>query len=42
MCILKFPQVIVVFPPQAATNEAVGASLCNPESVTNQPLVAST
>ena len=41
MCVLKFPQVIVVLPPVAVINAAPGASSCKPESVTNQPCVES-
>ena len=34
-------QTVVTVPPVAAINFGSGTSLCNPESVTNQPLVES-
>jgi hypothetical protein len=41
VCTLKFVQTIDSVPPDAEINEAVGASSCKPESVTNQPCVES-
>jgi hypothetical protein len=41
-CDLKLPQDDVkIVPPVAVIYAAVGASLCKPESVTNQPCVES-
>ena len=34
-------QTVVIVPPVAVINRAVGASSCKPESVTNQPCVES-
>ena len=41
MCTLKFVSTVVIVPPVAVINAAVGASSCKPESVTNQPCVES-